>query len=131
MGIILFPYILIAIFVLIIALILAVKSFLKKELIFEDIFLGLITTLCIYILIYINYKISEEAYGLGTYFIFPFFMIFLPFITSFILKLSKKTKTNKISNILLVSVILSGIFIIVFEKYTFGLIEYLELTKYH
>jgi hypothetical protein len=131
MGIILVPYILIAIFVLIIALILAIKSFLKKELIFEDIFLGLITTLCIYTLIYINYKISEESYGLGTYFIFPFFMIFLPLITSFTLKLSKKTKTNKISNILLVSVILSGIFIIVFEKYTFGLIEYLELTKYH
>ncbi|MFT5754677.1 MAG: hypothetical protein ACI924_001915 [Flavobacterium sp.] len=74
---------------------------------------------------------SNEAYGLGTYFIFPFFMILLPFLISIILKILNKPKTNKISIILLVSIILSGIFIIAFEKYTFGLIEYLEITKYH
>jgi hypothetical protein len=129
MGLILVPYLLIAIITLIIALV--IKSILKKELIFEDIFSGIIITLCIYTLIYINYKMSNEAYGLGTYFIFPFFMILLPFLISIILKILNKPKTNKISIILLVSIILSGIFIIAFEKYTFGLIEYLEITKYH
>jgi hypothetical protein len=131
MGLILVPYLLIAIITLIIALVLVIKSILKKELIFEDIFSGIIITLCIYTLIYINYKMSNEAYGLGTYFIFPFFMILLPFLISIILKILNKPKTNKISIILLVSIILSGIFIIAFEKYTFGLIEYLEITKYH
>jgi hypothetical protein len=131
MGLILVPYLLIAIITLIIALVLVIKSILKKELIFEDIFSGIIITFCIYTLIYINYKMSNEAYGLGTYFIFPFFMILLPFLISIILKILNKPKTNKISIILLVSIILSGIFIIAFEKYTFGLIEYLEITKYH
>lgn len=119
MGFILFPYLLIAIIVFIVTLVLVIKSIINKKLVFNDFIYGIITTFSIYLLLFFNYKMSDEAYPLGAMFMFPFFMILLPFFVSIILKIKNKPTTVKIANILVISIVLSGILMVIFDQYTF------------
>uniref|UniRef100_UPI00404B14FE hypothetical protein n=1 Tax=Flavobacterium sp. TaxID=239 RepID=UPI00404B14FE len=129
MGLILFPYLLLAIIVFIMTLVLVIKSIINKKLVFNDFIYGIITTFSIYLLLFFNYKMSDEAYVLGAFFMFPFFMIFLPFFGSIILKVRNKPTTLKIANILVISVMLSGILMVVFNQYTFEIVDYMGIKK--
>lgn len=131
MGIIILPFLLIAIIVFITSIIMIISSLTKKELILKDFYQGFLITVGIYLLIFIVYRLSDEAYALGPVFIFPFFMILIPFFISLILRIMNTKKTYRISYSLLFSIIISGIFILIFNKFTFGIIEYLEIQQYH
>ncbi len=108
-----------------------ISSLTKKELILKDFYQGFLITVGSYLLIFIVYILSDEAYALGPVFIFPFFMILTPFFISLILRIMNTQKTYRISYSLLISIIISGIFILIFNKFTFGIIEYLEIQQYH
>lgn len=131
MGIIILPFILIALIAFIISVVILFKSLLKKELNPKNFLIGTITSISIYFLIFMDYKTSESSYALGTYFMFPFFLILIPFTGGIILKIINKPKTIEISNSLFTSVILSGLFMVLFSKYTFGIIEYLGISKHY
>ncbi len=131
MGIIILPFLLIAIIAFITSIIMIISSLTKKELILKDFYQGFLITVGIYLLIFIVYILSDEAYALGPVFIFPFFMILTPFFISLILRIMNTQKTYRISYSLLISIIISGIFILIFNKFTFGIIEYLEIQQYH
>lgn len=131
MGIIILPFLLIAIIAFITSIIMIISSLTKKELILKDFYQGFLITVGSYLLIFIVYILSDEAYALGPVFIFPFFMILTPFFISLILRIMNTQKTYRISYSLLISIIISGIFILIFNKFTFGIIEYLEIQQYH
>ena len=42
--------------------------------------MGLLLSVIIYAILFLDYKFSSSAYGLGGYFMFPFYMVLLPFI---------------------------------------------------
>lgn len=131
MGIIILPFLLIAIIAFITSIIMIISSLTKKELILKDFYQGFLITVGSYLLIFVVYIFSDEAYALGPVFIFPFFMILTPFFISLILRIMNTQKTYRISYSLLISIIISGIFILIFNKFTFGIIEYLEIQQYH
>ena len=131
MGIIILPFLLIALIAFITSIIMIISSLTKKELILKDFYQGFLITVGSYLLIFIVYILSDEAYALGPVFIFPFFMILTPFFISLILRIMNTQKTYRISYSLLISIIISGIFILIFNKFTFGIIEYLEIQQYH
>jgi hypothetical protein len=131
MGIIIIPFLFITLIAFIVSIIFLYKPLVKKEIKSKNFLLGISITIVIYTLIFLNYKSSLSAYALGTFFMFPFFMILIPFILGMILKIINQPITQILSNSLLISVIVSGVFMVVFNKYTFGIIEYLELIKHY
>lgn len=131
MGIIILPFLLVAIIAFITSLVMIISSLTKKDLILKDLYIGLIITLCLYLGIFSLYALSNEAYALGPVFIFPFFMILVPFFLSLALRIVNTSKSYRISYSLLISIISSGILIVVFYKYTFDILETLGIQKYH
>ncbi len=101
----------------------------NKEIENESYFFGILITLISYYLIYLNYKSSDTAIALGTYFTFPFFMVLIPYLIGINFKNSKDQKKRKLMQVLMISAISSGLFIIIFYKYTFGITEVLGLKK--
>ncbi|MFD2891375.1 hypothetical protein ACFS5J_05035 [Flavobacterium chuncheonense] len=131
MGIIIVPFLFITLIAFIVAIIFLYKPLVKKEIKPKNFLLGTSITIAIYAMIFLNYKSSENAYALGTFFMFPFFMILIPFVLGMILKIINQPITQAISNSILISVIVSGVFMVVLYKYTFGIIEYLGLIKHY
>ena len=84
---------------------------------------------CIYSVIYYDYSNDYAAYALGAYFLFPFAMVILPFFLGVVLKISNKPLPVLISNSMFVCVISAGIFITVFNHYTFGIVDFLGIQK--
>lgn len=101
----------------------------NKEIETENYFFGVLITLIIYFSIYMSYKYSDSAIALGAYFVFPFYMILIPYTIANSIKKSNDIRRLKVKQCLLISVISSSIFIVIFYKYTFGIIEYLGLDK--
>lgn len=129
MGIILVPFLLIAVSMFVYSAILIVKAFLNKRVLLKDIFPSLIISTVIYLLLFIDYKSSDSAYAFGSYFAFPFYMIFIPFIIGVFTTLIKHKYGLLLSKSCFISVILSGIFIIICNKYTLSLVDYLGILK--
>lgn len=129
MGLIILPFLIIAFLAFIKSINIIYKFAKTSEIEGENYFFGIMTTLIIYFLIYLSYKSNDSAIALGTYFIFPFFMILIPYIIGFNFKNSNEEKKKKIMQILLISVISSSLFITIFNKYTFGIIDLLGLHK--
>lgn len=128
MGIIIFPWLLGAIIICIIALIAMINALIKKEAGAKAVLLGLLLSILIYAGIFIDYKTSESAYGLGTAFYFPFAMIYAPFFIAVVLTVGGP-KTALARKVLYCSIIISGLLITIFYKYTLGLVDYLEIPK--
>jgi hypothetical protein len=129
MGIIILPFLVLAFLAFLKSISLIYKSAKVKDIEAENYFFGTLITLIIYFLIYLNYKSNDSAIALGAYFMFPFFMIITPYIIGMSLKNSNEVLKKKLMQILLISVISSSIFIVIFYKYTFGIIELLGLHK--
>ena len=99
-----------------------------REVGLKEVLLGLCLSSLIYCGLFIDYKTSDSAYALGTFFYFPFAMIYVPFLSAIVLRFCG-AKFALLLRVLFWSVILSGIFIILFQKYTFGIIDYLAIPK--
>jgi hypothetical protein len=131
MGIIILPFIIAALIAFIISVIIIVKNIRKAEMPVQAYFIGIIISAVIYSIIFLNYKCSTSAWIAGTYFAFPVFMILVPFAMGIIARGFTNDTLKSLSSCLLISVICSGIIITIFSKYTFGLIDYLNLPTYH
>ncbi|RYJ43176.1 hypothetical protein NU09_1514 [Flavobacterium beibuense] len=93
--------------------------------------MGLLLSAIIYAALFLDYKFSSRAYGLGSYFMFPFYMILLPFIIGLVTKFSPVKYVKLISIVCFISVMFSGFFILFFNKYTLDIVDWLELPKYY
>lgn len=129
MGMILLPFLLMALGAFITSVVFEIHAITKGTLTLYPILFGIIISMCIYALLFRNYKASQSAYALGVYFMFPIYMVILPFVLGMLLKFFPYPFTFFVSNGLFVSVILSGLFMVLFSKYTFGIIDLLGLPK--
>ena len=129
MGIVILPFLLIAIAVFIIGLVLLWRAYRKNQLNSKVFILGAAISALIYCIIYYDYSNDYSAWPLGPYLLFPFAMIMIPFVTGLILKLVNRPMTISIANSLFVCVVLSGIFIPVFYQFTFEIVAYFGLEK--
>lgn len=129
MGLVLYPYLLGAIIIWIISVILILKSLASKKFFVNDLIIGFIISAIIYCIIFLDYITSESAYVLGTYFVFPLCLVYVPFIIGIATRFCNNKKLKDFSKYCLVSIIISGLFIFVFQQYTFKLHEYLGIPK--
>ena len=129
MGLIILPFLVIAFLAFLKSISIIYRLAKIKEIKKVNYFFGILLTLSLYFLIYLSYKSNDSAYALGAYFMFPFFMIIIPYIIGASYKNSIENKKKKMMQILLISVISSSLFIVIFNKYTFGIIELLGLHK--
>lgn len=129
MGLIIYPYLFLSILISFIGFLMILRSFYKKQIQNKEFIKGFIISIILYGLIFVDYWLSPSAYGLGTYFLIPFIMIWLPFIIALSLRFSKKDKLRDISRSILISVIFSCFFIFSFQKITFDLIGFLNIPK--
>ncbi|KGO87067.1 hypothetical protein Q765_07595 [Flavobacterium rivuli WB 3.3-2 = DSM 21788] len=130
MGIIIYPFLIMNAILVLISIIMIIKSTLKENIEVKHCIYGFFVSFLIYSVLYIDYKFSTSAYPLGTYFMFPFFMIFIPFIIGLSTRFSKHIIGKWISKVFLYSVIFSGLFIIFFQNYTFYIIDFLGIPKH-
>ena len=131
MGLIIYPFLLIAMIAVIFTLVLLFVSIKKNGVSLKEVTAGFLITVVIYSTLFLNYKYGGSAYVLGTYFMFPFYMILLPFTLSFVAKAFKTEAFRSASISLLLSVVYSALFIALLNRYTFGLIDYLQIPKHY
>ena len=126
MGLLILPFILVAFVITLIAIILTIRLIIKKQIGFKEFLLGVVTSLMIYGFIILCYKISGSAWALSPGFVMPICLSIIPFG----LYLLIKSQNNKfLSLALLVSVIVSGVCMIVFYNAYFEFFDYIRIEK--
>ncbi|AWH86215.1 hypothetical protein HYN59_14340 [Flavobacterium album] len=110
MGLIILPFILGAIFMFINAAVKTIKSILAGNVNPKDYGLGFLLSAIIYIPIFLSYKLSDSAYALGAYFVFPFFMIGIPFLIGFSMSSGNNEAAGPIAKICLLSVVFRALY---------------------
>lgn len=95
-----------------------------------NIVFGILIASSIYGLIVLSYLKENESWALSPVFRFPIFMIYLPFLIAFIIRKIPEINLNQVSDPLLISIVISGIFMIIFNSYFFNIIEILGKTKH-
>lgn len=111
------------------AFLMIIRSFYKGQAKNTEFAIGFGISFILYGIIIIDYLFSDSAYALGAYFLFPFVMVWLPFIVAFSLRFSKRDRLRHISRSILLSIVFSGIFIFSCQKVTFYIVDYLNITK--
>jgi len=129
MDIVLLPILLFAIAITIRSGIAVYKAIKNKAITIKHCAIALIITLAIYAALFSSYYFSSSAYAFSPYFLFTFFMVLAPYLMS--LWLRKDPEDAEIYKGFIVSVVFSAVFIVVFYRYTFGIIQYLRLPVYH
>ena len=129
MGLILLPFLFLAIRAAILSGTAVYKFIKNKAIAVKHYLFALIITLAIYTALFASYFFSDSAYAFSPYFLFPFFMVLMPYILS--AGLRNNPDYTGIYKTLIVIVLFSTLFLIVFYKYTFGIVQYLELRVYH
>jgi hypothetical protein len=131
MGIIILPFILIAIIIAIISIVFTIIAAAKKQVEIQTLFFGLLIAGAILGTIVFIYSQQSNAYALGPFFIFPFFMIYVPFFVGILFKIINATQKKEIGadKVLFSSVIFSTILFFLFYSYTFDIIETLGIQK--
>ncbi len=129
MGIILLPFLLIALIIGIIAITKIIKLFKLKALAVKDFMWGFVASITIFSLICLVYVFEGKASELSPIFRIPIFMFVLPFTIHKIIKNNSNKKLQYFSKILLISIVCTIVFAIVFNDIFFDLINYLGLEK--
>jgi len=129
MGLVIIPFLFMAFIAFFFAFVMIIKSIVIKDISPKDCLFGIGVSMIIYSILFLDYYLSKSAYALGTYFMFPLFMILLPFTFGIATRYINQMKIRTLSKISLLSVIFSGVFILICNKYTFGIIDYLKITK--
>lgn len=92
---------------------------------------GLLISLLILVGIGLSYYFKERVHGLSPMFRLPFCLFYIPGIFGFVLMQSQNMQIENIAKSIVVSVIFSGILILIFNKYTFGILDFLKIKKYY
>ncbi len=92
---------------------------------------GLLISLSILIGIGLSYYNKERVYGLSPMFRIPFWLIYIPGIIGFILIQIQNIRIENIGKTILMSILFSGVLMLVFNKYTFGILDFLKIEKYY
>lgn len=131
MGIILAPFLLIAIFFVVISIILTIAAASKKQLGIKDAGFGLLISAGILGALVAGYRFRESVWALEPYFVFPFFMVYIPFFIGMLLKIIglSARKPNGFSSVMLASVVFSSILFFAFYGFTFGIIDTFGLQR--
>lgn len=121
-----------ALVLFVVSLICLGKSLLKKQVSLSHFFLGMLFSIAVYSLIFIDYYcFTDIAYALGTGFVFPFYMVVIPALLGLILRGRSRINILLSSNVYFVAAVLSGVVLLLLNKYTFSLPEYLGIPVYH
>jgi len=130
MGLVVFPFLFAAAICFLWALIIVILKFIKKTIELKEFVFGLVLAVLIYGLLYFDYISSDKVYRLGAYFVFPFFIVMLPFFISIFLNVFHSSKILRLlCNVLLVSAVVGGVIILLFQNYTLNIVEHLNLNK--
>ena len=132
MGLIILPFLFVALGFSVFALINTIRLLKKKEIGYKEILWGLGISISIFALICLSYIIEGKASGFSPAFRIPIFMIFFPFGLYLLTKINKNQKTIKYIGILvLISIGLTGILAVIFNEFFFSLIDLLGIEKLH
>src|SRR5690606_10057517 len=129
MGIIILPFLFIALILGIISIVKTIKQLRKKQVGPKEVVLGLLTSSAIFGLICLSYIIEGKAWGLSPAFRIPVYMVFIPFFVQLFTEKSKNSNWAYISKIILTSVAITTILGIIFNDLLFNLIDYLGIEK--
>ncbi|CCG53475.1 Hypothetical protein KQS_07615 [Flavobacterium indicum GPTSA100-9 = DSM 17447] len=130
MGLIIFLYLIFVAIISLISFISLVFQIINTGIRLKDVSCGLILGTVLYFLILLTYISLDKVYVLSPYFVFPFFMIIMPYVFGLFLVLIKLKFKNITHPIILnYCVCFSSGFILFFPKYTFHIIDLFNLSK--
>lgn len=127
MGIIIFPLYIGAIIIVLKSTLMISKQISNSS--FEPIHIiyGVVCMLLIYGLIVLSYVKEKKSWALSPLFRFPIFMIYTPFVILYFIGSDFK----QISDSMLVCIIASGLFMILFNGYFFNILDKLGKKKHY
>lgn len=131
MGLIILPFLLIALGLSVFAIIHTVRLLMNKSIGFKEIIFGLIISIAIFGLICLSYLIEGRAWELSPAFRIPIFMVFLPFGFYLLTKMSNSQKLKYFAVLILISIALTGILGVIFNNLLFGLVDVLGIERYY
>lgn len=131
MGIIILPFLLVALGLSVFAIIHTVRLLRNKVINLKEIIFGLGISVSIFGLICLSYIIEGRAWGLSPAFRIPIFMFFIPFGFYILTKTSNNQKLKYLATLALVSIGLTGILGVIFNDLFFGLIDILGIEKHY
>ena len=127
MGLIIIPIWIIAIIMFIVSIVNLYKEVLATKLNLKVILIGLLLSIILIGLHLIYWKIDEKVFGLIPSIIFPLTCIILP---TALYPLVKNIQ-QKISSIILISIIMSSIILVLFNKHLFQISDLLNIKEYY
>ncbi len=129
MGLIIIPILLGAAIISLICLYHSIKWYREGKLEIQVILFGIIISILIYTGIALSYYKAISVWALQPFFRIPFWMFYVPGIVGLILIQSQNEIVNKIAKSIIISIVISGIFILLFDNYAFGILDYLGVKK--
>ena len=131
MGIIILPFLFVALFLAAASLSKLITHFKNKNVGIKEILLGLLVSAVLFGLICLSYILEGSAWALSPAFRIPIFMFFVPFLIHVFFENSKKPKGIRVSIILLISIVLTTILGVVFNDVLFNLVDFLGVGKHY
>ncbi len=131
MGIIILPFLLIALFLAASSISKLVKHFRNKQVGIKEFLLAFTLSAAIFALICLSYINQGSAWALSPAIRVPFFMVFIPYFIHILIENSKKPKMISFSIIILISIVLTAILGIIFNEIVFGLVDFLDVGKHY
>ncbi len=131
MGIILFPFFLGAIGIILKSIFMISAQYKENTFDPTNIIYGVLCMLLIYGLVVLSYSKEKKPWGLGPFFRFPLFMIYIPFLIAYLVRNFIELNFNQISTSLLICIIASGVFMTIFNGYVFNILEKLGKKKHY
>ena len=129
MGLIILPLLIVSFIIFIISNIFIYSIISTGKFHWFSLIVTILTFTIIYSTIYMKYKGQDKVYTMDPFFDFPIKLILLPFFVAWILRIFKFDILAIFSTGLLVAVVFSGIAMVFFNQYFFGIIEYLGKEK--
>lgn len=131
MGIIILPFLLGALGLSVYAVVKVVSLFRNGIVTPMDIIFGLALSVGIFGLICLSYKMEARAWALSPSFRVPIFMVFVPFVIYLFTRNSSNEQLKYLSNLILISISLTGILGLIFNNLIFGLVDILGIEKFY
>ncbi len=131
MGLIILPYILGAIIIFLAALYMIVMQNTADVFNTTNILFGIVLTILIYGAIISRYIYNKKYWGLSPIFIFPFFMIYLPFLIVLLTRSNFGFHSAFVSNSVLISILASGVLITISYNYIFIFLDKFGVKRHY
>ncbi len=131
MGLILAPIYIGALIIYIICLTQITKWLHNGDLNISMTLFAILISLIILLGIGLSYYFKEKVYALSPLFRIPTWLFYIPGAIGFILIQSQNTQIENIAKSIILSIVFSGVLVFIFHKYTFGILKFLKIKKYH